>query len=132
MIVSNNILVVEDSLINQKVIRWQLGRLGLPCVIVSSGAACLRTLNIRHYGLIFMDIFLPGLDGCETTKRIRQAGFTTPIIALTTADSEITVQKYLAAGMNGYLSKPADIEVLQNILDVWMPAWKERMVLKKA
>jgi CheY-like chemotaxis protein len=118
---SRKILVVEDNQINQKVICWQLDRLGFSCDVVSTGAASLKAIEIRNYGLIFMDMYLPGLDGCETTELIRLAGFTMPIIALTAEDSGESFQKCLDAGMNGYLSKPAVTAVLQNVLEVWLP-----------
>jgi CheY-like chemotaxis protein len=121
---SSRILVVEDNRINQKVICWQLERLGLSCDIVSTGAASLKAIEIRNYGLIFMDMYLPGLDGCETTELIRRAGFTMPIIALTAEDAGESFHKCLDAGMNGYLSKPVDTAVLQNVVDVWMPTEK--------
>jgi CheY-like chemotaxis protein len=119
---SGKILVVEDNHISQRVLSWQLEQLGRSCDIVSTGATALKALEIRHYRLIFMDMHLPDMDGCETTELIRRAGFTMPIIAITAEDAGENFQKCLDAGMNGYLSKPVEATVLENALNLWMPA----------
>ena len=78
-------LVVEDNPINQEVVRAQLTALGISADLVDDGLAALEILARQRYEVILMDCQLPGLDGYETTRRLRQIekGRRTPVIAVT-------------------------------------------------
>jgi signal transduction histidine kinase/CheY-like chemotaxis protein len=122
---SASILVVEDNEINQLVTLYILRQKGFQVLAVESGVEALRVLNERNFDLIIMDCQMPGLDGYETTQRIRenekQSGKKSlPIIALTASAIAGDREKCLAAGMNDYLSKPADPDVLINRIDYWI------------
>jgi osomolarity two-component system sensor histidine kinase SLN1 len=99
---------------------YQLECLGYSSDVVSTSAAALLALKIRHYRMIFMDMQLPDLDGCETTKLIREAGYTMPIIAVTAEDEGKSLKKCLDAGMSGYLTKPLDMCNLEVLLNSWI------------
>jgi len=118
---SQNILLVEDDAINQQILRSVLEKLGHTVTIAHNGRQALHTLLARKYDCVLMDIQMPEMDGFETTRRIRsQKQYSTnaqiPIIALTAFAMTGDREQCLAAGMNHYLSKPVDINALEEIL----------------
>lgn len=107
---SQRILVGEDNPINQRVIFELLTRRGYRVDIATNGHEVLDKYLNEAYDLILMDIELPGLNGYEVTKRIREIeerkGMRTPIIALTAYSFEEYKEKSIEAGMDDFLSKP--------------------------
>jgi len=104
-----HVLAVEDNAVNRTLIGAYLEEFGLTCDIVETGAAALKRLASKDYDLVLMDIMMPELDGVETTKRIRKLGgdaAKVPIVALTAHAMKGDREDYLAAGMDGYVSKP--------------------------
>jgi CheY-like chemotaxis protein len=118
------ILIAEDNEINALLARALLSRLGhRPTVATSGDAAVDAFLAARAvgepYALILMDVHMPGSDGIDATRRIRAAeagGARTPIIALTANALEEDRDACLAAGMDGFLTKPLDRERLMAAL----------------
>ncbi|MFP4485104.1 MAG: response regulator [Spirochaetaceae bacterium] len=119
----SRILLVEDNHINQVVAGKILARGGLTADVADSGEKALQLLAERPYDLVLMDIRLPGIDGVETSRRIRsgESGVLNPdvaIIALTAYSSDEDHVTCISAGMNDYLSKPLEInrflEVVSN------------------
>ena len=104
------ILIAEDNLINQDVMKAYVEKLGINATIVGSGKEALVACEIEDYDLILMDIEMPGMDGIEATQQIRQLenqGETRiPILAMTAHAMRGDREKYLDAGMDGYISKP--------------------------
>lgn len=117
------ILLVEDTLLNQQVMVHQLDMLGYRQVdCVENGALALERLKSATYDLIFMDCFMPVMNGYEATEHIRQweAGRSHhPIVALTANAIQGDRQKCLTAGMDDYLSKPVHLQELAEILQRW-------------
>jgi signal transduction histidine kinase/CheY-like chemotaxis protein len=121
-----SILVAEDNEINALLARALLQKLGHRPSVVASGQAAMESFQAAHsaglpYDLILMDVRMPGIDGLEATRRIRvaeQAGGArrTPIIALTANSLPEHREACLAAGMDGFLSKPLDREKLAALL----------------
>ena len=112
------ILLVEDILANQLVTATQLRREGHLVDIASSGPEAISVAASRPYDLVLMDIFMPGMDGLETTQRIRALGGPAahvPIIALTASVDAEGEAQCLDAGMSGMLGKPVS---LSDLLDV--------------
>ncbi|WP_291847230.1 PAS domain-containing hybrid sensor histidine kinase/response regulator [Bradyrhizobium sp.] len=121
-----SILVAEDNAINALLMRSLLARLGHHAVITGNGAEALESwLSAKSagspYDLVLMDIQMPGLDGIETTKRMRaleagQPDRPTPILALTA--NTLVEDRYACfeAGMDGFLIKPLDREKLAEAL----------------
>ncbi|MFZ5594947.1 MAG: response regulator [Pseudomonadota bacterium] len=125
------ILVVEDNVVNQKVALGMLQRLGYAADVANHGGEALALLAGRRYGLILMDLQMPGLDGYETTAVIRGNegdGEHVPIIAMTANAMEDVCKKCLDCGMDDYLTKPAKIETLREILARWLPAGETKSV----
>jgi PAS domain S-box-containing protein len=118
-----NILVVEDTPINQKVIVNQLKRLGiLSATCVFNGREALDKLDRQAYDIVLMDCLMPVLDGYETTKALRlREGNTrhSTVIAMTANALKGDREKCLAAGMDDYLSKPVDLDDLARVLSHW-------------
>ncbi len=104
-----NVLAVEDNAMNRMLIAAYLDEFGLSYDIVESGQEALERLVTSRYDLVLMDIVMPELDGVETTKRIRAMQgplAEIPIVALTAYTMRDDKEKYLAAGLDGYVSKP--------------------------
>ncbi|HEX8172925.1 MAG TPA: ATP-binding protein [Thermoanaerobaculia bacterium] len=105
---SLRILLVEDNEVSLQVVDELLRRLGHDVLAVGDGEAALATAAARPFDLIFMDVQLPGIDGMEATRRLRERGVQTPIVALTAHSGRDDRDRCLAAGMNQVLTKPVD------------------------
>jgi PAS domain S-box-containing protein len=110
---SLNILLAEDNLINQKLALTLLAREGHRVVIAEEGNAVLQCLEQAHFDLILMDMQMPGMSGLEATRQIRADETATPfnraripIVALTANAYAEDRDDCLAAGMDGFVSKP--------------------------
>jgi signal transduction histidine kinase/CheY-like chemotaxis protein len=103
------ILVVEDNPVNRRVIQLQLRKIGYTARLATNGLEALKVLDEEPADLVFMDCQMPELDGYETTIRLRQQKrFSHMYITAMTANSkEGDIERCLAAGMDGYLRKPA-------------------------
>jgi len=111
------ILLAEDEAINRLVIVDMLERLGHKTDCVDNGVEALQAVERETYDVILMDIQMPGVDGIEATRRIRDMkGDRLPIIALTAHALSGDRERCLAAGMNDYLSKPVRMSALQDVL----------------
>lgn len=111
------VLVAEDNLINQRVIRGLLGKLGCTVVVAENGAAALAALENQPFDVVLMDCQMPVLDGFEATAKLRELhGPNLPVIALTAGTMEGDRQRCLAAGMNDFLAKPVRPEDLLRVL----------------
>ncbi len=112
------LLLVEDNPINQRVARLMLEKAGLQVDVADHGAIALERWRAQRYDLILMDIQMPVMDGMEATRQIRAeeaaAGTSLPqaIIAMTANAMVGDREACLAAGMNGYVSKPIEAEAL--------------------
>jgi len=116
------VLVVEDNIVNQKIAVKLLELLGCPCDVAASGPVCLEMHRRNPYGLIFLDIGMPGMDGYETLRRLREweAESATPpaaVVALTAFTHAEDRARALDAGMRDHLTKPLKREALKRILD---------------
>lgn len=100
------ILVVEDNKVNQQVALKLMSSLGHTVLIADSGAQAIKKLADTPVDLVFMDGSMPGMDGIETTRRLRKNGFRKPIIAFTAHAMSGDRDNFIAAGMNDYLAKP--------------------------
>lgn len=113
------LLIVEDNPVNQTVLQRMLLRLGHTCDIVANGWDALEALRKTPYDIVLMDVQMPELDGVATTQLIRGMGeqiVQPAIIAVTASALAGDREEYLAAGMNAYLSKPINLDTLQQAL----------------
>ena len=118
------ILVVDDNLINQKVVLQILKRLGYRADVANNGLEAVNALYRQPYDVIFMDVQMPEMDGIEATRRIRNDGkIEAPpyIIAITGNTVQGHREMCLDAGMDDYLSKPIGIEILKQALSKYQP-----------
>lgn len=105
------LLVVDDHLVNRRVARLLLTPEGYRIVEAENGMVALEMLAAERVDLVLLDIHMPVLDGIQTLKRIRSSSEPwrdVPVIALTADAMSGDRERYLAEGMNGYLSKPID------------------------
>jgi two-component system sensor histidine kinase EvgS len=119
------VLVVEDHPQHRVALIEQLKTLGVASVGVHDGLAALADMERQPSALILMDCHMPGLDGYETTRRIRQReaeqGLShVPIIAVSAASNAQHLKMCMDAGMDGVLKKPLRLEELQSMLQVWL------------
>lgn len=119
-----SVLLVEDNPVNMLVAEAMLAKLGVQIAKANNGEDAVAQADIQDFDLILMDCQMPGMDGHEATKLIRQrqANFPrrVPIIALTANVMEGESDKCLAAGMDDYLSKPYTLAQLDSKLARWM------------
>lgn len=113
------VLLVEDNPINALLARTLLTREGCIVEHVASGEDALKAVGVGAFDLILMDMRMPGLSGEETARRMRTAGVTTAIVALTANAFEDDRHACLAAGMNDFLVKPLSPDALRLALTRW-------------
>lgn len=109
---SAKVLIVEDIVINQEIIRIMLSKYGIDTEIANNGAEAVDLAKVGNYDIIFMDIQMPVMDGYEATRRIRSYNPEIPIIAMTASALSSDIKKSLESGMNGHIAKP----ILRNLL----------------
>jgi signal transduction histidine kinase/CheY-like chemotaxis protein len=115
------VLVVEDNIINQKLIIKILNNIGLQVTVANNGEEAVRLRKEKDYDIIFMDIQMPVMDGVEATQKIleyeRQKGLShIPIIAVTANALVGDREKYMSHGMDGYITKPVDIPKIEEFI----------------
>jgi two-component system sensor histidine kinase/response regulator len=117
------ILLVEDNLTNQIVIREILAAYPLQIEVANNGAEAVALLEKAAFDLVLMDLQMPVMDGFEATKRIRRfkPSGSLPILALSAATFVDDIHKSELAGMDDHLQKPIDIELLLAALLKWLP-----------
>ncbi len=116
------LLVVEDNLVNQKVALAMLTRLGYTCDVALDGREALVALGAAHYDAVLMDCQMPNMDGYEATAAIRlvESMRDVPIVAMTASAMASDRERCLAVGMDDYVSKPVDPELLASVVERWV------------
>jgi signal transduction histidine kinase/CheY-like chemotaxis protein/HPt (histidine-containing phosphotransfer) domain-containing protein len=105
-----DVLLVEDGETNRKLVKLLLERAGAIVSTAENGEIGCQMAMEKTYDVILMDMQMPVLDGYSASRRLRDAGMTRPIIALTANAMSADREKCLAAGCNDYLSKPINTE----------------------
>jgi signal transduction histidine kinase/ActR/RegA family two-component response regulator len=120
---AGHVLVVEDDRVNQRVIEMLLQIVGITPTIVADGEAAVEIALLEPWDLVLMDCQMPGIDGYEATRRIRQRlnGKKLPIIALTANAMAGDRDACLAAGMDDFIPKPIRHDELRTVLERWLP-----------
>jgi len=110
------------------VAKAKLERLGYSVDVVGDGHEAVAAVRAGSYALVLMDVNLPTLDGVGATREIRalrdETKASIPIVALTANAMKGDAERYFAAGMSGYLSKPVDSQALKAALERWVPQSK--------
>lgn len=116
-----SILVAEDNPVNRTVILSLLQKLGHTVTLADDGRQVLTLAESQHFDLLFMDIQMPKLDGLSATAELRRwesgRGSHLPIIAMTASVLPADRERCLAAGMDAYISKPVDFDVVQEEIE---------------
>jgi signal transduction histidine kinase/CheY-like chemotaxis protein len=129
------VLVVDDVPTNLRVAKEFLAFYDISAETCADGADAPAKAASRHYDLIFMDHMMPGVDGVEAVRRIRELGGgggdadyfrTVPIVALTANAVVGQKEMFLEHGFNDFLSKPIEPQALDAILEKWLPPEKRR------
>jgi signal transduction histidine kinase/CheY-like chemotaxis protein len=115
-----SVLVAEDNRMNQKVIKFLLEQQGADCTFVKNGLEAVELYKILDFDMIFMDIYMPDMDGYEATQAImnteKYIEHTTPIIAVSASAFEEDIAKAKRVGINDFLAKPIEVEKLKDLL----------------
>ncbi len=117
------VLVAEDNVVNQRLVRHMLEKLGCRVDMAGNGREAVSLAARLQYDLIFMDCFMPELDGYAATAALREAerqgARRQTVVALTANAMAEDRARCLAAGMDDYLSKPVRIEDIRRMLSIW-------------
>lgn len=135
------VLVAEDNINNQKLMKILLENLGIRTEIVDNGRDAIDLYKKSKFDLILMDINMPELDGVSATKEIRKLQIAlnlhkTPIIALTANSISGDKERYIEAGMDDYISKPIEIDKFIEVLQRYLskettPKIEDKVIEKK-
>jgi CheY-like chemotaxis protein len=110
--------VVDDHEVNRRLLSHILDAMGVRVELAADGETGLALAGERRFDVILMDVNMPGLDGLETTRRLRLTGpnTTTPVIAVTAGVSDAEREACRAAGMDDWIEKPFQAATLQRVL----------------
>ncbi len=124
------VLVAEDNVVNQKLARAMLTRLGHDCVLASDGREAIAEWGAGGYDAIFMDVQMPDLDGFDATREIRRieagSGVRVPIVAMTAHAMPGDRERCLGAGMDDYVTKPISLTEIARVLSSIQAARPDR------
>ena len=119
------VLVVDDNIMNLKVVEGLLRKYRIKITAASSGEEALKQIDSRDYDFVFMDHMMPGMDGIECFHKIRtkQGAYydKVPIIALTANAIAGSREMFLEEGFNDFVAKPIDNTVLSEVLETYIP-----------
>ena len=128
----SNILIVEDNIINQKVLAAMLGGFDLKLIFTGSGEEAIQVFKAENIDLILMDVQLPAMSGVDTAVEIRQLENKLNkkkciILALTAGVFKSNEDNCLKAGMDSFLAKPIKLQTLMNELSRFGISLKSRI-----
>ncbi len=111
-----HVLLAEDHPINQKLASLLLAKMGHTCVLAQDGEAALAELAAQRFDLVLMDVMMPRMDGLTALARLREAeantGRRTPVLMVTAHAMTGDRERFMAAGADGYVSKPISAALL--------------------
>jgi CheY-like chemotaxis protein len=124
----NRILIADDNSVNQTIARRLVEQLGYEATVVGTGVEAVQAAIGGDYELVLMDCQLPSMDGFAATAEIRRRedGRHLPVIAMTANALAGDRDRWLAAGMDDYISKPVDADELAAILRRWTSRTADR------
>lgn len=125
------LLVVEDNIVNQKVLSAHLKKLGHDVVVAENGKVALEALENQQFQCVFMDCQMPVMDGFDATRNIRESSesyATIPIVAVTANVMSTDRQKCLDAGMDDYVQKPYNRETIKLMLETYVYDYQDQSI----
>src|SRR5690554_4970257 len=132
---ARRVLIVDDGPVNLMLARQVLEREGLEVRTATSGAEALACLEQVPFDLVLMDIYMPGMDGVEASRRWRDVemerypGRRSVLVALTANASAEDRERFAAAGLDDYLAKPYRPQQLIDLVSRWLPPFSEEAPL---
>jgi signal transduction histidine kinase/DNA-binding response OmpR family regulator len=129
------LLIAEDNPINQRLISVALKQAGFTIEIVGDGVEAVHAVQRQHYDVVLMDIRMPVMNGVEATRRIRSLpgeASSLPIIAMTANAMIGDREEYIGAGMNDYVAKPIDFNILLAKIRAHLPVEAAETVAETA
>lgn len=121
------LLVVDDEPAVCNMLKKFLDKKGYNTTIVLSGEDALKKINKEKFFAIFLDIRMPGLNGIETLKRIKEKDKEVNVVMITALDDEETGKKCIELGAYDYITKPLSLEYLENVLTVKMLGFEKKL-----
>jgi len=122
--IKGKVLVVEDNKVNFMILKHYLTKKGLAFEWADDGSKAIKLFEQHKFDLVLMDCMLPTVDGYQATKMIRNSQInnfdTIPIVALTADTTAENEDKCYQAGMNDYLTKPLDLDLLEEKLTYYL------------
>ena len=115
-----SVLLVDDNAINRTVAELLLQTVDATVIMAEDGQQALEKLSETDIDLVFMDCQMPVMDGLEATSRLRKAGYSKPIIALTANAMKEDMDKCIFSGANDYLTKPIDMKLFYTKLKTYL------------
>ena len=116
----SQILIADDNEHNRYIARFLLEDAGHIVEQVENGNDAVTAATEKSYDLILMDIQMPVMDGIEATRKIKEAGVTAPVVALTAKAMRGDREEILGAGCDGYISKPFKVENFANQVEEYI------------
>jgi signal transduction histidine kinase/CheY-like chemotaxis protein len=120
-----NVLVAEDNLMNQKVIKFLLEQQGADCTFAKNGLEAVKLFEVLDFDMVFMDIYMPEMTGYEATKLIKDSKkyreSNVPIIAVSASAFEEDIANAKLVGIDDFLAKPIEVEKLKDLLIKYAP-----------
>jgi CheY-like chemotaxis protein len=110
-------LVVDDSPANRALMEKILTAFGCTVVLAGSGEEALSAADRSSYDLVFMDIQLPGMNGIDAMRALREKGARGPMVALTAYAMKGDAERFLAEGFDGFIAKPVRISEVISYLE---------------
>jgi CheY-like chemotaxis protein/HPt (histidine-containing phosphotransfer) domain-containing protein len=124
-----HVLIVDDVPTNLKVAAGMASLFNVQIDTATSGEAAIAKVNNSVYDIMFMDHMMPGMDGIETTRKIREMGFkAVPVIALTANAADGLKEMFLARGFNDYLTKPIEFSCFSQLMAKYIPLNKQEVL----
>jgi CheY-like chemotaxis protein len=114
------VLVAEDTPTHQTLAKLLLEKMGLEVTMVKNGVEAVDKALNEQFDIIFMDLHMPNMDGCEATRSLRNKGIETPIVALTADAMKGHDRKCIAAGCTDYIAKPIDRRQLARVVQKYV------------
>lgn len=120
------VLLAEDNMVNQVVIRGQLKKLGYASEVANNGCEALEMAKLKDYAILLTDLHMPEMDGFELTQTIRDqekgSDNRMPILAITAAVMKAESDKCYEVGIDEILNKPMEMKDLDVVMTKWMPS----------
>ncbi len=126
-LLKGKVLIAEDTPELQILVRRMVESYGITVAIASNGQQALDLTQSNHYDLILMDMQMPVMDGIQATRKLRELGDQTPVVALTANVMQKQREQFYQGGCDDFISKPIDRRELQAVLEKYLNSEEEEV-----